>query len=30
VVPNASFGPSRVNLVFDITNPDSADDDEEE
>jgi len=30
VVQNASFGPSGVNLVFDISNPDSPDDDEED
>jgi len=30
VVPNASFGPSEVNLVFDITDPDSEGDDGEE
>jgi hypothetical protein len=30
VVPNASFGPSEVNLVFDITNPDSGADGEDD
>ena len=30
VVPNASFGPSRVNLVFDIMNPDSEGNDDED
>ncbi len=30
VVPNASFGPSDVNRVFDIANPDSEGDDDED
>ncbi len=30
VVPNASFGPSEVNRVFDIANPDSGGDDDED
>jgi hypothetical protein len=30
VVPNASFGPSEVNLVFDVTNPDSGAEDDED
>jgi hypothetical protein len=30
VVPNASFGLSEVNLVFEVTNPDSGAEDDED